>query len=335
MKSPAILSRATLSVAVLLVFVLSSVGCNRTSSVNMAARSGLETVTVKSDARGAVAEAETSTAAPNYAYNNATTPEKVSLSENVKAEPNTSITDRKIIRNGSLTIEVPSTTDAQHSIVSIAETHGGFVVTSESKQRESAEPEKRALDIKLIVRVPSDQFAGALDQIRKLATNLTEENVTSQDVTEEFIDLEARIKTQTALEQQFLQIMKQAGKISDALEVQRQIADVRTDIERLEGRKRFVQNAASLSMITVNIQSPKPMVTVTSTGFGRTVRDAISESIDVASNIVIFFVQFVIVMIPVFALVLLPAGLIVRYLMRRARRMRLAAALSGPTPDEA
>jgi hypothetical protein len=77
------------------------------------------------------------------------------------------------------------------------------------------------------------------------------------------------------------------------------------------------------------------MVAVTSTGFGRTVRDAISESIDVASNIVLFFVQFVIVMIPVFALVLLPAGLIVRYLMRRARRMRLAAALSEPTPDEA
>jgi len=208
-------------------------------------------------------------------------------------------------------------------------------VTSESKQRESAEPNKRTLDIKLIVRVPSDQFATTLDQIRKLGTNLTEENVTSQDVTEEFIDLEARIKTQVALEQQFLQIMKQAGKISEALEVQRQIADVRTDIEKLEGRKRFVQNAASLSTITVNIQAPRPMVAVTSTGFGRTVRDAISESIDVASNIVLFFVQFVIVMIPVFALVLLPAGLIVRYLMRRARRMRLAAALSDPTPDEA
>jgi uncharacterized protein DUF4349 len=334
MKSPAILNiRTILSAAILLTLVLGSVGCNRMSSANMEARSSPQTVAVKSDARGAVAQTET-TKAENFGYNNALQ-EKVSLSDNVKVEPNPAIAERKIIRNGALTIEVPSTTDAQHSIVSIAETHGGFVVTSESKQRESAEPEKRTLDIKLIVRVPSDQFAGTLDQIRKLATNLTEENVTSQDVTEEFIDLEARIKTQVALEQQFLQIMKQAGKISDALEVQRQIADVRTDIEKLEGRKRFVQNAASLSMITVNIQSPKPIVTVTSSGFGRTVRDAISESVDLASNIVIFFVQFVIVMIPVFALVLLPAGLIVRYLMRRARRMRLAAALSDPTPDEA
>ena len=82
-----------------------------------------------------------------------------------------------------------------------------------------------------MVRVPSRTFGVALDKIQAARQQLAAENVTGQDVTEEFIDLEARIKTQKALELQFLEIMKQAGKIVAALEVQRQIADVRTEIE--------------------------------------------------------------------------------------------------------
>jgi len=258
---------------------------------------------------------------------------KVSLSDGERADSTGAALDRKIIRNADLTMEVASTAEAQHRVVSIAESHGGFVVTSEAKQRESLEPSQRTLDIRIMVRIPERQFGSALDQIKGLAANLTQENVTGQDVTEEFIDLEARIKTKTALEQQFLQIMKQAGKIVDALEVQRQIADVRTEIEQLEGRKRFLQNRASLSTITVNIQSPKKIVVVSSTGFGRTVRDAVSDSVDLASGMIAFFVRFVIVMIPVVAFILLPGGMIFRYFMRRAKRMRLAAALSGPTAE--
>ena len=125
--------------------------------------------------------------------------------------------------------------------------------------------------------------------------------------------------------------MKQAGKITDALEVQRQIAEVRSDIERLEGRKRFLQNRSSLSTITVNILAPKPAVVVPTTGFRHSVRDSVADSVELGSGIVLFFVRFVIVMIPLLVLVLLPAGLVVRYFIRRAKRIRLAEALSAPT----
>lgn len=256
---------------------------------------------------------------------------KVSLDESEKAEETSAAADRKIIRNADLTMEVSSTTDTQHRIVSIAEAHRGFVVTSEAKQRESKEPAQRTLDIKLVVRIPENRFGSALDQIRGLTSNLTEEKISGQDVTEEFIDLEARIRTQKALEAQFLQIMRQTGKIVDALEVQRQIAEVRSDIERLEGRKRFLENRSSLSTITVNIISPKPMVVVPTTGFRSSVREAVSESFDVGSGIVLFFVRFLIVMIPISIFVLLPGGLVLRYFIRRAKRMRLAEALSAPS----
>ena len=320
MKSPAI------TLFVLSVLILSSVSCSGVGDSPATNAPVAQATITKESATESLTRDATAPASGFTEF------KKVSLNESEKAEE-TSVAaiDRKIIRNADLTMEVASTTDTQHRIVSIAESHGGFVVTSEAKQRESTEPAKRTLDVKLIVRIPENQFGAALDQIRGLTTNLTEEKVSGQDVTEEFIDLEARIRTQKALEAQFLQIMRQTGKITDALEVQRQIAEVRSDIERLEGRKRFLQNRSSLSTITVNIVAPKPMVVVPTTGFRHSVREAVSESFEVGSEILLFFVRFAIVMIPIGLFVLLPGGLILRYFIRRAKRMRLAEALSAPT----
>ena len=304
MKGPIIL------LVVLLSFSLSCSSTQRLSS---------ETLATKKDLPEAAKTAPTAT----YSLDDQT--QKAQLAQLDKTVEPAEAADRKIIRNAEITIEVPSTTDAQHQVTFIAETHGGFVVTSEAKQRESSDPAQRTLDIKLVVRVPSNQFGRAFDEIKKLAANTPAENVTSQDVTEDFIDLEARIKTQKALEVQFLEIMRQANKISDALEVQRQIAEVRTDIEKLEGRKRFLENRSSLSTINVNIQMPKPVITVTETGFRQSLREAVSDSISLASDMVLFFARFLIMMVPVTMFVLLPSALMIRYLWRRTRRMTPAA----------
>src|SRR5215216_2658105 len=260
-------------------------------------------------------------------------PEKVSLSDADKAETTAEAADRKIIRNADITIEVASTAEAQHSVTSIAEARGGFVVGSEAIQRKSSDPAQRITDFKLTVRVPANQFGVALDEIKKLASNVLEEKATGQDVTEEFIDLEARIKTQKALEVQFLEIMRQANKIEDALEVQRQIAEVRTVIEQLEGRKRFLENRSSLATITVNVQAPKPVIATTPTGFSHSLREAVSESVELGSGMILFFVRFLIVGLPVFLFLGVPTALLLRYLIRRGKRMRLAQALAMSAPE--
>ncbi|HKE60261.1 MAG TPA: DUF4349 domain-containing protein, partial [Pyrinomonadaceae bacterium] len=119
----------------------------------------------------------------------------------------------------------------------------------------------------------------------------------------------------------------------DALEVQRQTADVRTEIEKLEGRKRFLENRASLSTITVNLQSPAVIV-VSTTGFRHSLREAVSDSVDLASGIVLFLARFVIMAIPVFVFLILPLGFIGFYFVRRAKRVRLAQALHAtPASD--
>jgi hypothetical protein len=250
------------------------------------------------------------------------TAQPISLVAADSAETVAAAADRKIIKNAELTLEVTSPNDAQRSVASIAESQGGFVVTSETKISENHDPSKRTVEVKLIVRVPANQFDAALSAIEKLSTNVIHRGISGSDVTEEFLDLEARIRTQKALELQFLEIMKQAGNISDALEVQRQIAGVRTEIEKLEGRRRFLENRASLSTITVDLKSPV-LIAVNTSSFGRSLRESVSDSVGVASAIVLGLTRFFIVMIPILVLIVLPVGLIVSVFVRRARRIRL------------
>ena len=302
------------SLSIFLLTILSVTGCSLRQEARLTDQVTSNKAQPKSAAEFSGTPAQKT---ENYTLNQA---EKV-----VSLDP---AVDRKIIRDANLTIEVNSTSEAQQRITSIAELHGGFIMASEAKQHENSDPAKRNVDIKLVIRVPSTQFNSALDEIEKLASNVTQQNVSGQDVTEEFIDLDARTKTQKALELQFLEIMKQATKVADALEVQRQIAEVRTEIEKLEGRRRFLENRSSLSTITVNIQTPMPIV-VSASGFGHTLREAVSESLDVASGIVLFFVRFVIVMTPVFVFVILPLIFVAIYFRRRARRVRLANQLEA------
>ena len=179
---------------------------------------------------------------------------------------------------------------------------------------------KPQMSVNLIVRVPASQFDQVVEEIRQVGNRIIQEKRTGQDVSEEFIDLEARIKNQKALENQFLEIMKRAGKVADALEVQTQLADVRTEIEKLEGRKRFLENQASLSTINVTLQTPTQIVTAV--GFWYNVRSAFADGVDMAAAIILFLIRAIIALFPVLVLIVLPLALIAKFGIRIGRRRR-------------
>jgi hypothetical protein len=225
--------------------------------------------------------------------------------------------DRKIIRNGELTLETDSPTEGLRKITAAAESNGGFVVTSEFKQNPVASGAKPSQNVIVVARVPATRFASALDQIRNAGERVIQERISGQDVSEEYLDVEARIRTQKALEAQFLEIMKQARKVEDALEVQRELADVRTGIESLEGRRRFLENQAALSTITTMLQMPQPIIAATPNGFGTSVKRSFGDAIDTAASIVLFIIQAVIVLIPIAIFFGLPGWLVWRVFRRR------------------
>ena len=222
--------------------------------------------------------------------------------------------DRKIIRNADLNLEAEDPADAQQRIAAIAESKGGFVVES---QQSSSDIQAATRDIVLMsVRVPSDRFGETLDEIRKSASRVVVETVKGEDVTEEFVDIEAQLKAKKALEEQFMAIMKKADTVDDALNVQRQLAEVRGEIERIEGRKRFLENQSSLSTIKIRLQTAK-VFAASSAGFGTRLADAFSSGFDVAMNFILGLVTFVIAVLPFAVFVGLPLFAIIRYFLRR------------------
>lgn len=236
--------------------------------------------------------------------------------------------ERKIIRDATLTLEVDEPVKAAERINSIAESRGGFVVSSESRHETASRNGKPYEVFTVQLRVPAAQFDAALKDIRATAGEIKAEKVSGKDVTEEYIDLEARLRTQQALEAQLLDIMKSAHAVSDAISVQRELTNVRTEIERIEGRKRFIENQSSLSTITVTLQPPAPLVATT--GFFHSVGEAFGDGVDIAAAITLFLIRAALALIPVFIFLVLPAYFILRFLLRRISRREPAHVAAAP-----
>jgi len=241
---------------------------------------------------------------------------------------------RKIIQNAEMTIETDTPDEGQQKIGVIAEKHGGFVVISESKQNEAVSQNVASKIVNIVVRVPAQNFQATLDEICAVGGRILHRKTSGQDVTEEYIDLEARIRTKKALEAQFLEIMKQARKISDAMEVQTQLTDVRTEIERLEGRRRFLENQSALSTINITLHTPTQVVAAATRGFFYDLKAAFGDGVDMGSGIFLGVIRFVIVMIPVTLFIVAPAWLVLRWMRRRIPWPAKAVAASATDSGE-
>jgi membrane-associated protease RseP (regulator of RpoE activity) len=241
---------------------------------------------------------------------------QVSLDQADKSKTETVPTERKIIRNADLQLESTSPEESQQKITSIAESKGGFVV--ESQQRSSNSNVTTRDTVTMTVRIPAAKFNESLDEIRKVASRVIVETVKGQDVTEEFVDIEARLKAKKALEEQFLEIMKQGKTVQDALNVQRELANVRSEIEQIEGRKRFLENQTNLSTIKILLQTPNAY-SPSSSGFFYQLGNAISSGFEIALSFILGLVTFIIAVLPFVIFVVLPIFLLLRYFWRRIR----------------
>jgi hypothetical protein len=111
--------------------------------------------------------------------------------------------------------------------------------------------------------------------------------------------------------------MKRAQEVEDAIAVQRELTNVRTEIERVEGRRRFLENQSSLSTISVTLQPPAPLIGTT--GFFQGVGAAFGEGIDIAAAVTLFLIRVLLALLPIALFIGLPAYFILRYIVRRAR----------------
>jgi hypothetical protein len=227
-------------------------------------------------------------------------------------------TERKIIRNGELNLEATSPEEAQQKIAAIVDSKSGFVIES---QQSTSDVKTTTRDIvTMTVRVPAEKFNETLGEIKKSADRVILETVKGEDVTEEFVDVEASLKTKKALEAQFLEIMKQGKTVEEALSVQTELSNVRGEIEKIEGRKRYLENQSSLSTIKIRLQTPAAFL-ASSSGFFYELTRAIGEGFDYALGFLLVLIRFAIAIIPFLLFVVLPAYFMIRYFWRRKKRV--------------
>lgn len=291
-----------------LLFIVFLTGCGGTASPQR--ESSSSTVSKTADAPAP------SSAADGSSKDKSAVTTQVSLEQADKSKTETVPTERKIIRNADLQLESTSPEESQQKITSIAESKGGFVV--ESQQRSSNSNVKIRDTVTMTVRIPAAKFNESLDEIRKVGSRVIVETVKGQDVTEEFVDIEARLKAKKALEEQFLEIMKQGKTVQDALNVQRELANVRGEIEQIEGRKRFLENQTNLSTIKILLQTPNSY-SPSSSGFFYQLGQAISNGFEIALSFILGLVTVLIAILPFVIFVVLPIFLLLRYFWRRIR----------------
>jgi len=161
--------------------------------------------------------------------------------------------ERKIIRNGYLTLEVDDVAGDITQIAEVADELGGYVVSSQKHEDE------RRTSGSVTIRVPADRFNEAFDRLRQLAVSVPYENTESQDVTEEYIDLQARLHNLEATEAQYLALMEKAETVEEILKVQQALSGVRGEIERIEGRITYLERTSDMARIEISLEEAKKL----------------------------------------------------------------------------
>lgn len=221
-------------------------------------------------------------------------------------------TEKKVIRTGNLSLRVEDVDWNVSEITRVVGSLGGSVESSNIA--DNGQGVKRGT---VVVRVPADKFNEAFAQIKQTVRLVVNESTSGTDVTEQAIDLEARIKNKQAEEEAYANILKtQTGKLSDVLQVTQAINQVRGEIESLQGQLKYLNSQAAMSTISIYLSEDPKVGQVDKTWRPlQVVKDAVNELLQKLQNLADFFIQFVIVVLP--TLLLFALGLWIIYLLGR------------------
>lgn len=154
--------------------------------------------------------------------------------------------DRKLIKTGDILFETPDVRQTKATVEAACKEHNAYISNENQNNFETR------IQYNQTIRVPADKFDQLFQQIEADAINVDNKNINTQDVTEEFIDVEARLKTKKELEARYRELLTQAKTVQDLVSIEGQIANVRSEIESMEGRLTYLKNQVSYSTLTVS-----------------------------------------------------------------------------------
>jgi outer membrane murein-binding lipoprotein Lpp len=273
--------------------------------------------TLKSDESapesGEVAVAEPTAAVAQSAP---ASPAEANRNEQAKSQPDTTAgpvspaKPRKIIRTGSLLLEVEDHDKSRAAIDDLVRGAGGFVAAVEVGRDAGA-----AGSATLTLRLPEARLDGAVAALARLGT-LRRESLRAEDVSETYYDLAARLRNAKRLEERMLELAARAAGVKDLLEVEREVGRVRESIEVMEGQMRVLDDRTQLATLTVELVTRRVYVPEDEAGLAARIGDAFDGSLRGLVATAEAALLFLVAAVPW----LLPIGLVGLLLRRRLRR---------------
>jgi len=225
---------------------------------------------------------------------------------------NTNPTDKRmIIRTGTMSIENDSFDETELKAKEIAKNLGGFITNSTAQVNQSGKKQGT-----LTIRVQADKYDALLAELAKTGKVMSQ-NITGRDVTEEYVDAEARLKTQRELETRLLQLLaEKTANLTAVVEVEQKLANVRENIEKTEGRMRMLKDQASFSTITLSIYEPA-ILNTSSGGFFYELERSFEKGLTGFTKVLAGIITFVIAMAPILAILGFIVYIVIRVIKKR------------------
>ncbi len=238
--------------------------------------------------------------------------------------------ERLIIRTADLSIVVIDTDETIAAITRMAEENEGWVVSSNVYQYSET-----AKTGDITIRVPSAGFVSATEAIKGLATEVRQESVSGQDVTEEFVDLSARLGNLEATAVRVRGFLEDANTVEEALAVNQELSRLEAEIEVIKGRMKFLSESASFSTISVHLTPDELNQPIEIGGWEPQgiAKDALESLISAAQFLVSVLIWLVIFFLPLGVVVVLPLWFVGRWIRRRrrAKKSQPAAVVNEPS----
>ncbi len=213
-------------------------------------------------------------------------------------------------------------------ITKLAESMGGYVVSSNLYQSTYGPNNTSVPQGSISIRVPADKLDSALEQIKNSAVEVQSENVSGQDVTDQYVDLQSRLTAKQAAEKKLLEILDKAEKSEDVLAIYNQVQQVQSDIEVLKGQIKFIDQSAAMSSVSVTLIAEVGTQPIQIGGWKLqgTANDAAQDLIRFTQGFTRFLIRFVIYNLPALILIAIPLYLLFiggRALYRRVRKPKV------------
>ena len=206
-------------------------------------------------------------------------------------------TETKIIKTGNLRFESSNLESSFQTVQKAVAKHKAII------QNDNSGKDDYSVYRNFTIRIPNQDFDAFISEISQGVSHFDKKEISQQDVTEEYVDVEARMNAKKKLEARYIQLLTKANKVSEMLEIEKQLAEIREEIEAKEGQLKYMQSKVSMSTINIEMYTNNPSESGVTVSYGGKIWNEIKSGFNGLSSFLLGIIgiwPFIIIFVVLF-----------------------------------